>query len=359
MQRLEVRLGKRAYPILVGPRLLRSRAQLAEHAGATRLLVVTDDIVGPLWLPALEEGLANRVFETCVLPGGEEQKTLGNVAVIIDALVKARLNRDGMVLALGGGVIGDVAGFAAASYQRGIAIVQLPTTLLAMVDSSVGGKTGVNHPGGKNLIGAFHQPAAVLADTDALATLPDRQLRAGFAEIVKAALVADAAFFDWLESNTARVLAREPAALEEAIRRACAIKATIVAEDEREQDRRALLNLGHSFGHAIETGAGFGQVLHGEAVAAGLVLAAELSARTGRLPGAEARRVRELIACAGLPVDPPRLGRARMLELMAMDKKVKGGKIRLVLLDGIGRAAITADYPRDALESLLEERAGA
>ncbi len=359
MQRLEVRLGKRAYPILVGPRLLRSRAQLAEHAGAAKLLVVTDDVVGPLWLPSLEEGLAGRVFETCVLPGGEEQKTLGNVAVIIDALVAARLNRDGMVLALGGGVIGDVAGFAAASYQRGIAIVQLPTTLLAMVDSSVGGKTGVNHPGGKNLIGAFHQPAAVLADTDALATLPDRQLRAGFAEIVKAALVADAAFFAWLESNAARILARDPAALEEAIRRACAIKAAIVAEDEREQGRRALLNLGHSFGHAIETGAGFGQVLHGEAVAAGLVFAAELSARTGRLPAAEARRVRELIASAGLPVDPPRLGRARMLELMAMDKKVKGGAIRLVLLDGIGRAAVTGDYPREALESLLEERAGA
>jgi len=359
LQRLQVRLGKRAYPILVGPRLLRSREQLAEHAGAAKLLVVTDDVVAPLWMPKLEEGLAGRAFEACVLPGGEEQKTLGNVAAVIDALVAARINRDGMVLALGGGVIGDVAGFAAASYQRGIAIVQLPTTLLAMVDSSVGGKTGVNHPGGKNLIGAFHQPAAVLSDTDTLSTLPDRQLRAGFAEIVKAALVADAGFFAWLESNAASVLARDTAAVEEAIRRACAIKAAIVAGDEREQGARALLNLGHSFGHAIETGAGFGQVLHGEAVAAGLVLAAELSARTGRLPGAEASRVRELLASAGLPVDPPRLGRARMLDLMAMDKKVKGGQIRLVLLDAIGRASVTADYPRDALDTLLEERAGA
>jgi 3-dehydroquinate synthase len=359
MQRLDVRLGKRAYPILVGPGLLGATHLLAEHAGGSRLLVVTDDVVGPLWMPRLAQGLTGRAFETCVLPGGEEQKTLGNVAVIIDALVAARLNRDGMVLALGGGVIGDTAGFAAASYQRGIAIVQLPTTLLAQVDSSVGGKTGVNHPGGKNLIGAFHQPAAVLADTDTLSTLPERQLRAGLTEIVKAALAADAAFFGWLESNLARLVARDAGALEEAIRRACAIKAEIVAEDEREQGRRAVLNLGHTFGHAIEAGSGYGRVLHGEAVAAGLVLAAELSARTGRLPVADARRVRELIEAAGLPVDPPRLGRGRLLELMAMDKKVKGGALRLVLLDAIGRATVTADYPREALETLLEERAGA
>jgi 3-dehydroquinate synthase len=358
MQRLDVRLGKRSYPILVGPGLLGSRALLAEHAGAAKLLVVTDDVVGPLWLPKLEQGLAGRSFETCMLPGGEEQKTLGNVAVIIDALVAARLNRDGAVLALGGGVIGDIAGFAAASYQRGIAIVQLPTTLLAQVDSSVGGKTGVNHPGGKNLIGAFHQPSAVITDTDTLSTLPDRQLRAGLAEVVKAALVADAAFFDWLEANLQRLLAKEPAALAEAICRACAIKAAIVAEDERELGRRALLNLGHTFGHAIEAGAGYGAVLHGEAVAAGLVLAAELSARLGRLPGAQARRLRELLTAAGLPVDPPRLGAARMLELMSMDKKVKGGAIRLVLLDAIGRATVADDYPRAALETLLEERAG-
>jgi 3-dehydroquinate synthase len=359
MQQLEVKLGKRAYPILVGPGLLGSPEVLSRHAGAPKVLVVTDEVVAPLWLPRLEQGLAGRPFEACVLPGGEEQKTLGNVAVIIDALVAARLNRDGLVLALGGGVIGDVAGFAAASYQRGIAIVQLPTTLLAMVESSVGGKTGVNHPGGKNLIGAFHQPSAVIADTDTLSTLPDRQLRAGLAEMVKAALAADAGFFAWLEANLGKVLAHDAAALEEAIRRSCAIKAAIVAEDEREQGRRALLNLGHTFGHAIEAGAGYGRVLHGEAVAAGLALAAELSARTGRLPGDEALRVRELLLSAGLPVDPPRLGRARMLELMSMDKKVKGGAMRLVLLDGIGKAAVTADCPREALEALLEERAGA
>ncbi len=359
MDPLVVKLGKRSYPILAGAGLLGARDILAAHAGAAKLLVVTDDVVGPLWMPALEKGLAGCEFATCVLGGGEAQKTLGNVALIIDALVAARLNRDGMVLALGGGVVGDVAGFAAASYQRGIAIVQLPTTLLAMVDSSVGGKTGVNHPGGKNLIGAFHQPAAVIADTDTLSTLPDRELRDGFAEVVKSALVADAAFFDWLEANAGRVLARDPDALAESIRRACAIKAAIVAKDEREQGPRALLNLGHSFGHAIEAGAGYGNVLHGEAVATGLVLAAELSARTGRLSAADAARVRALVTAAGLPPDPPRIGRERMLELMAMDKKVKGGQLRLVLPDGIGRASVTADYPREALEALLEERVGA
>ena len=359
MQRIEVKLGKRSYPILIGPGLLGSAEVLKEHAPAAKLLVVTDEVVAPLWLPRLEQGLAGRPFASCVLPGGESQKTLGNVAAIIDALVAARLNRDGIVLALGGGVIGDIAGFAAASYQRGIAFLQLPTTLLAQVDSAVGGKTGVNHPGGKNLIGAFHQPSAVVTDTDTLSTLPDRELRSGFAEIVKAALVADAAFFDWLEAHAARVFARDPEALAHAIRRACEIKAEVVAEDEREQGRRAVLNLGHSFGHAIEAGAGYGRVLHGEAVAAGMVLAADLSVRLGRLPGADALRLRELLSRSGLPVDPPRLGRAKMLELMGMDKKVAGGRLRLVLLDAIGKPVVSADYPQDALETLLEERAGA
>ena len=359
MQRIDLQLGKRSYPILIGPGLLGDAELLRERAGAARLLVVSDEVVAPLWLPRLEQGLAGRPFASCVLPGGESQKTLGNVAAIIDALVAARLNRDGLVLALGGGVIGDIAGFAAASYQRGIAFVQLPTTLLAQVDSAVGGKTGVNHPGGKNLIGAFHQPSAVITDTDTLTTLPDRELRAGFAEVVKAALVADATFFAWLEANVARVLAREVEALAQAIRRACEIKAAIVAEDEREQGRRAVLNLGHSFGHAIEAGAGYGNVLHGEAVAAGMVLAAELSTRLGRLPGADTQRLRELLSRSGLPVDPPRLGRARMLELMGMDKKVAGGRLRLVLLDAIGKPVVSAEYAQEALESLLEERAGA
>ena len=359
MQRIDVNLGRRGYPILIGSGLLGSVDFLQEHAAGARLLVVTDEAVAPLWLPRLGQGLAGRSFARCVLPGGEQQKTLGTVATVIDALVAARVNRDGLVLALGGGVVGDIAGFAAATYQRGIAFVQLPTTLLAQVDSSVGGKTGVNHPGGKNLIGAFHQPSAVITDTDTLGTLPDRELRAGFAEIVKAALVADATFYSWLEDHAGRVLAREPAALEHAIRRACEIKAAIVAADEREEGHRMVLNLGHSFAHAIEAGAGFGRVLHGEAVAAGIVLAVELSARLGLLPGADAMRVRELLLRAGLPVDPPRLGRARMLKLMGMDKKVAEGRLRLVLLDGIGAPTICPDYPADVLEALLAERAGA
>jgi 3-dehydroquinate synthase len=359
MQRIDLKLGRRGYPILIGAGLLGSVELLQEHATGTRLLVVTDETVAPLWLPRLEQGFAGRSFARCVLPGGEQQKTLGTLATVIDALVAARVNRDGLVLALGGGVVGDITGFAAATYQRGIAFVQLPTTLLAQVDASVGGKTGVNHPGGKNLVGAFHQPSAVITDTDTLGTLPDRELRAGFAEIVKAALVADATFYSWLEDHADGVLARDPAALEHAIRRACEIKAAIVAEDEREVGRRMVLNLGHSFAHAIEAGAGYGRVLHGEAVAAGLVLAAELSARMGLLPGADAMRVRELLLRAGLPVDPPRLGRARMLELMGMDKKVADGMLRLVLLDGIGAPTISADYPADVLDALLAERAGA
>jgi len=359
MQRVEVTLAERSYPILVGPGLLQSRELLASHAGDAQLLVVTDQTVARLWLPRLAQGLAGHDFARCVIPDGEEQKTLETAMSVIDALVAARIHRDGMVLALGGGVVGDVAGFAAASYQRGIGLLQLPTTLLAQVDSSVGGKTGVNHPGGKNLIGAFHQPRAVIADTDTLSTLPDRELRAGFAEIVKAALVADAAFFGWLEQNAGAVLAREPEALAQAIRRACKIKAAIVAQDEREQGPRTLLNLGHSFGHAIEAGAGYGRVLHGEAVATGLVLAAEFSARSGRLKSEDAARVRALVQRAGLPADPPRIGRGRMLELMGMDKKVAGGRLRLVLLDAIGAATATADYADDALGQLLAERVGA
>ncbi len=358
MQRIDLNLGARNCPILIGPGLLGSSAVLAEHAGGAQLLVVSNETVAPLWLPRLCEGLAGRPFAQCLLPDGEEYKTLASVARVIDALVDARLNRDCMVLALGGGVIGDIAGFAAACYQRGVACLQLPTTLLAQVDSAVGGKTGVNHPGGKNLIGAFHQPAAVITDTDTLGTLPDRELRAGLAEVVKAALVGDAAFFGWLEQQIEALLARDPEALAQAIRRACEIKAGIVARDEREQGPRALLNLGHSFGHAIETGLGHGRWLHGEAVAAGIVLAAEFSERTGRLAAGDAGRVRALLARAGLPVDPPPLGYKRMLALLDMDKKVAGGRLRLVLLDGIGSAVCTADYPRDALETLLEDRTG-
>ncbi len=358
MQRIDLKLGARHCPILIGRGLLASQALLAEHTGVRQLMVVSNETVAPLWLPRLREGLAGRPFAQCLLPDGEQYKTLASVARIIDALVEARMNRDCMVIALGGGVVGDIAGFAAATYQRGVACLQLPTTLLAQVDSAVGGKTGVNHPGGKNLIGAFHQPAAVITDTDTLGTLPDRELRAGLAEVIKAALIADGAFFAWLEQQIDALLARKPEALVEAIRRACEIKAAIVARDEREQGPRAILNLGHSFGHAIETGLGHGKWLHGEAVAAGIVLATELSARSGRLAKTEAGRVRGLLVRAGLPVDPPRLGRDRMLALLGMDKKVAGGRLRLVLLDSIGSANCTAEFSQDALEKLLDDSAG-
>lgn len=359
MPRIELTLGSRSCPILIGAGLLGVPELLAEHTGAAELLVVSNETVAPLWLPRLRAGLVGRPFAQCLLPDGEEHKTLASVARVLDALVEARLNRDCLVLALGGGVVGDIAGFAAACYQRGVAFVQLPTTLLAQVDAAIGGKTGVNHPGGKNLIGAFHQPAAVITDTDTLGTLPDRELRAGLAELIKAALIGDAAFFGWLEQKLGALLAREPQALAHAILRACEIKAGIVTRDEREQGPRALLNLGHSFGHAIETGLGHGTWLHGEAVAAGLVLAAEFSALTGRLPAGDARRVRALLARAGLPVEAPRLGPGRLLELMGMDKKVAGGCLRLVLLDGIGAAVCTPDFPADTLGRFLEDRSGA
>ena len=358
MQRVDLNLGAGRCPILIGPGLLGSQALLAEHAGARQLMVVSNETVAPLWLPRLRDGLAGRPFAQCLLPDGEEHKTLASVGRIIDALVDALMNRDCMVLALGGGVVGDIAGFAAASYQRGVACLQLPTTLLAQVDSAIGGKTAVNHPGGKNLIGAFHQPAAVITDTDTLGTLPDRELRAGLAEVIKAALIADAAFFTWLEEQIEALLVRNPEAIAEAIRRACEIKAAIVLSDEREQGLRAVLNLGHSFGHAIETGLGHGRWLHGEAVAAGIVLAAEFSERCGRLAAGDVGRVRVLLARAGLPVDPPRLGSERMLSLLGMDKKVTGGRLRLVLLDAIGAASCTAEFPQDALQTLLEERVG-
>jgi 3-dehydroquinate synthase len=263
------------------------------------------------------------------------------------------MNRDACVAALGGGVVGDMAGFAAACYQRGVDYVQLPTTLLAQVDSSVGGKTGVNHPGGKNLIGAFHQPRAVVADTATLGTLPPRELRAGLAEVIKYGLIADAGFLGWIEANLDALLRLEPEALTRAIRRSCEIKAEIVAEDEREHGRRALLNLGHTFGHAIETATGYGEWLHGEAVGAGMLMAADLSCRLGWLEAADVERVRALLARAALPVAAPRIGAARALDLMGMDKKVLAGRIRLVLMRKVGEGVVAGEYPADALQATL------
>jgi 3-dehydroquinate synthase len=352
-ERLGIPLGERSYPILVGPGLLGDPAVLDEAVRSRDVLVVTNGTVAPLYLERLKSGLGGRRIEHVVLPDGERYKTLDTLALVFDALVEHRMNRDVCVAALGGGVVGDVAGFAAACYQRGVDYVQLPTTLLAQVDSSVGGKTGVNHPGGKNLIGAFHQPRAVVSDTDTLATLPPRELRAGLAEVIKAALVADRGFLEWIEANLEALLALEPVAVARAIRRSCEIKAAIVAEDEREHGRRALLNLGHTFGHAIETAAGYGEWLHGEAVAAGLVLAADLSRRLGWIDAADVERVRSLLARAGLPVVAPPIGAGRALDLMGLDKKVLAGRIRLVLLRRLGEGVVSGEYPAEALEATL------
>jgi 3-dehydroquinate synthase len=359
LQRLSIDLGARSYPILIGPGLLEDADVLSEVVPARDVMVVTNDVVAPLYLARLVHALGDRRVETALLPDGERYKTLETMGRVLDALVATRMNRDACVLALGGGVIGDVAGFAAACYQRGVGYVQVPTTLLAQVDSSVGGKTGVNHPGGKNLIGAFHQPLAVISDTRTLGTLPVRELRAGLAEVIKYGLVADEVFLAWLESNLEQLLALDPPAVEYAVRRCCEIKAAIVAEDEREHGARALLNLGHTFGHAIEAAAGYGEWLHGEAVGVGMLLAADLSHRLGWIGGADVERVRELLQRAGLPVTAPRIGAGRALELMAMDKKVLAGRIRLVLLARIGEGVVSGDYAAEALQQTLSTHFGA
>ncbi|WP_058557842.1 3-dehydroquinate synthase [Thiohalocapsa sp. ML1] len=355
-RRLEVELGDRSYPILIGPGLIADPACYAAAIRGRQVLVVSNETVAPLYLDALLAGLHGFDCHRVILPDGEQYKTLDTLNLIFDRLLEARLARDVTLVALGGGVVGDMAGFAAACYQRGVDFVQVPTTLLAQVDSSVGGKTGVNHPRGKNMIGAFHQPRAVVADTDTLATLPDRELAAGLAEVVKYGLIRDPAFFDWLEANRTRLLARDADALAEAIERSCRNKAEVVAADERESGQRALLNLGHTFGHAIEAGMGYGAWLHGEAVAAGMVLAAELSARLGWLDAEDVQRTRALLAGFALPVDPPTaLGTERWLALMAVDKKVQAGQLRLVLLRGIGHAAVTGDFDPAVLRGLLDD----
>lgn len=353
-QTLTVDLGDRSYPIMIGAGLLGGDADLRAYLPGNNCLIVTSEVVAPLYLDALQENLAGFDVDSIALPDGESFKTLATVASVIDKLVAAKAGRDVSVMALGGGVTGDIAGFAAACYMRGVAFVQIPTTLLAQVDSSVGGKTGVNHPGGKNLIGAFHQPRAVVIDVETLATLPERQFRAGIAEVIKHGAIVDAAFFRWLENNMDALLERNPDALVHAVRRSCEIKAGIVAEDERESGRRALLNFGHTFGHAIENSMGYGEWLHGEAVAAGMMMAAVMSG----LPAADVARLRALIRAAGLPADPPAIGASRLREAMQMDKKVKANKLRLVLLRSLGDAVVTADYADDALTAALAAAGG-
>lgn len=358
MQRLSIELGSRSYPIFIGEGLLADRELLARELEARRLLVVTNATVAALHLETLRQGLSGTQVAVETLPDGERFKSLGTFTRLLDALVEARIGRDGAIIALGGGVIGDIAGFAAACYQRGIAYVQMPTTLLAQVDSAVGGKTGVNHPAGKNLIGAFHQPRCVISDTATLRTLPERELRAGLAEVIKYGLISDATFLQWLEANLDALLRREPPALEHSILRSCEIKAAIVSQDEHEHGRRALLNLGHTFGHAIESATGYGEWLHGEAVATGMLMAATLSARLGWLTAPDVERVRALLERSGLPLMPPPIGTARALGYMQMDKKVLDGRIRLVLLKRLGLAELTADYDPAALQAVITESFG-
>jgi 3-dehydroquinate synthase len=360
MKTLQVELGARSYPIHIGAGLLQRPELLAPHVAGRRVAIVTNERVAPLYLERLKSGLALPDALELVLPDGEAHKTLEVLAGVFDRLLAAGCDRRTVLVALGGGVVGDLAGFAAACYQRGIDFVQVPTTLLAQVDSSVGGKTGVNHPRGKNMIGAFHQPRAVLIDTDTLATLPERELRAGAAEVIKYGLIRDAAFFDWLERHLPRLLARDAEALLHAIERSCRNKAEVVRRDERESGPRATLNLGHTFGHAVETGLGYGTWLHGEAVAAGMVVAAHVSQRLGWLASEDLARIEALIAAAGLPVRlPAGIPAPRLWELMAVDKKAEGGRLRLVLLQGIGRAVVTSDFPPALVQQVLAERLAA
>jgi 3-dehydroquinate synthase len=354
---LKVELGSRSYPILIGTGLL-ERAEVFATLGARDLLIVSNTTVAPLYLRALGAALAPRRCVEVLLPDGEEHKSLANAARVLDVLAANRFPRDCAVIALGGGVVGDLAGFAAACYHRGVAFAQVPTTLLAQVDSAVGGKTGVNHPAGKNLIGAFHQPLLVVCDTATLATLPGRELRAGLAEVIKYGLICDPAFFAWLEEHLPQLLARRSDALEFIVRRSCELKAAVVGRDEREQGERALLNLGHTFGHAVEAATAYREWLHGEAVAAGLAMAATMSSECGLLKPQDAERVRRLLELAGLPTHAPSLTPTQMLEHMRADKKVLGGRLRLVLLRGIGEAFVTADYPAAALDSTLAAHTG-
>lgn len=358
MLTLQVSLAERSYPILIGQSLLAKTDLLGRNLKARDLLLVSNTTVAALYAERVRASLPDRRIVDLRLPDGEQYKTLEYVSRAMDVLVANRFGRDAVVLALGGGVVGDLAGFAAACYQRGVAFAQLPTTLLAQVDSSVGGKTGVNHPGGKNLIGAFHQPCAVFADTSTLRTLPPRELRAGLAEVVKYGLVFDLSFLDWIEANVDRLLALDDAALAHAIYRSCELKADVVRRDERETGDRALLNLGHTFGHAIEAATGYTEWLHGEAVAAGMVIAADMSSRLGLLPMADVQRLRELLQRIGLPVDAPKFGAMRALDYMRVDKKVQAGRIRLVLLEQLGRARFTADYADDALHNTLRAHFG-
>lgn len=352
---LKVDLGERSYPITIGESLLEDQSLVSRHVIGSRVAIVTNTIVAPLYLEKLSKVLADagKQVTTIVLPDGEEEKNWGSLMRVFDVLLAEKCDRKTTLVALGGGVIGDLTGFAAATYMRGVPFVQVPTTLLAQVDSSVGGKTGINHPLGKNMIGAFYQPQAVIADTTTLTTLPIRELSAGLAEVIKHGAIIDASFFEWIESNIAKLLARDARALAYAIQRSCEIKADVVRQDEREGGLRAILNFGHTFGHAIEAGLGYGDWLHGEAVGCGMVMAADLSQRLGFIDEATKTRVTKLVQAAGLPVVAPDLGTERWLELMQVDKKNEGGQIKFILLKPLGTSVIMP-APQDALLATLK-----
>ncbi len=356
MSSVRVELGSRSYDILIGGGLLRDPASFAAVARPrASALIVSNTTVAPLYAQALQQALQGHFARVlpCVLPDGEQYKDWSTLNRVFDELLARHCDRRSVLFALGGGVVGDMTGFAAACYMRGVDFVQVPTTLLAQVDSSVGGKTGINHPAGKNMIGAFHQPRLVVADVDTLRTLPPRELSAGLAEVIKHGAIADLEFLDWLERHMESLRALEPHAVAHAVQRCCEIKAAVVARDETETSARALLNFGHTFGHAVEAAMGYGQWLHGEAVGAGMVVAAELSVGLGLLGGDAARRLRELVRRAGLPVRVPELPVARYLELMRVDKKAEAGELRYVLLDSLGSALLRGAPDEAAAAALL------
>jgi 3-dehydroquinate synthase len=351
---VNVDLGERAYPIHIGTDLIGRTELFAPHIAGSSVMIVTNTTVDPLYGDALRQALAplGKQVSTVVLPDGEAHKNWETLNRIFDALLTERADRKTTLIALGGGVIGDMTGFAAACYMRGVPFIQVPTTLLSQVDSSVGGKTGINHPLGKNMIGAFYQPQAVIADIGALRTLPPRELAAGVAEVIKTGAIADAAFFDWIEAHVDALNRCDPQALVHAVKRSCEIKASVVAADERESGLRAILNFGHTFGHAIEAGLGYGEWLHGEAVGCGMAMAADLSVRLGHLDDAARSRLVAVIAAAHLPTRAPALGEARYVELMKVDKKAEAGAIKFILLKRFGETLIST-APEDIVHATL------
>jgi 3-dehydroquinate synthase len=354
MKNLELNLGERSYPIFIARDLLGKADLWGKYIAGQQVCIVTNDTIAPLYLDKLKTQLGDKEVCEVVLPDGEAYKTLATLEQIFDTLIEKNHNRGTTLIALGGGVVGDMCGFAAACYQRGVQFIQIPSTLLSMVDSSVGGKTGVNHPLGKNMIGAFHQPNCVVADLSLLDTLPDREFAAGMAEVIKYGLICDAPFFEWMEKNIAGLMSRDSDLLAEAVYRSCVNKAEVVAEDERESGRRAILNLGHTFGHAIETAEGYGNWLHGEAVSAGMVLAMALSVELGWLSSDILSRGEKLLKIVGLPILPPaNMDVDQFLQLMGRDKKVLDGRLRLVLLKGLGESVVSSDVTKETVATVL------